>query len=95
MPTVANATSYSWTLPSGWSITSGAGTNTITVSIDNTATTGTKNITVVASNACGASAASPSLSVTIGTFASAVAGANQVLCSTATQVIYNATAGGL
>ena len=42
--------SYAWTLPSGWTITGGAPTNTITV------LTGSNsgNITVIPSNACGA-----------------------------------------
>ena len=48
---VTNVTgvSYSWTVPSGWSITSGQGSNSITV------TTGTSagNITVTPSNTCG------------------------------------------
>lgn len=50
---VANATTYNWTLPAGWGINSGTGTNSISV------TTGTSsgNVTVTASNACGTSAA--------------------------------------
>ncbi|MEI2750128.1 MAG: PKD-like domain-containing protein [Ferruginibacter sp.] len=48
---VANATSYNWTIPAGWSITSGSGTNSITV------TTGAAggNFTVAAVNSCGSS----------------------------------------
>ncbi|PKP02749.1 MAG: hypothetical protein CVU11_10885, partial [Bacteroidetes bacterium HGW-Bacteroidetes-6] len=40
---------YIWTVPTGWSITSGAGTNTITV----TAGSASGNITVTPSNGCG------------------------------------------
>ncbi|MDD3875540.1 MAG: T9SS type A sorting domain-containing protein [Bacteroidales bacterium] len=47
---VANATSYTWTLPSGWS-----GTST-TNSINVTAGTSSGNITVKANNTCGSSA---------------------------------------
>ncbi|MES2852414.1 MAG: LamG-like jellyroll fold domain-containing protein, partial [Bacteroidota bacterium] len=52
---VANASSYTWTLPSGWNITSGTNTNTITVSTSGTAVAG--NITVTANNSCGTSGA--------------------------------------
>lgn len=48
---VANATSYNWSLPAGWVITSGAGTNTITV----TSGTVAGNVSVSASNSCGTS----------------------------------------
>jgi len=50
---VARATSYSWTLPTGMSITSGSGTNVITVSVSGSYTGGTLSVT--ASNACGTS----------------------------------------
>ena len=58
---VSNATSYSWAVPSGWTITSGAGTRTITVSTGAGAVSG--NITVTATNSCGSS--SNSLTVTV------------------------------
>ena len=50
---VPNATSYGWTVPPGWSITGGNGTNSITVSTGGGALSG--NITVNASNSCGTS----------------------------------------
>ncbi|MFN8416249.1 MAG: hypothetical protein U0U66_07955 [Cytophagaceae bacterium] len=46
---VTNATSYTWTLPSGSIITSGAGTNAITVTFGSTS----GNVTVRPENACG------------------------------------------
>jgi len=52
-------TSYTWTVPAGWSITSGQGTDSITVTVGSTAGI----IDVVPSNACG-SGSSQSLSVT-------------------------------
>ncbi len=59
---VSGATSYTWTVPVGWTITAGGST------ISMTTTTGTAgqngNITVTAANACGTSAAS-SLAVTV------------------------------
>lgn len=63
---VANATSYNWTVPSGASIVSGQGTTTITVNFSGTlgvANTGT--ISVTASN-CNGSSAARNLSVTFG-----------------------------
>ncbi|MGO4822579.1 MULTISPECIES: LamG-like jellyroll fold domain-containing protein [unclassified Flavobacterium] len=51
---VTNATTYNWSVPSGWTITAGAGTNSITVT---TGSSTTGNITVSAVNNCGASTA--------------------------------------
>ncbi|MFN8416895.1 MAG: glycosyl hydrolase family 8 [Cytophagaceae bacterium] len=61
---VSGATSYNWTLPTGFTITSGAGTRTITVSVSSTATNGTVSVTPVGN--CGNGAAS-SLTVTVST----------------------------
>ncbi len=58
--TVPGATTYNWTVPVG-TITAGAGTTSITVTLGASYSTG--NITVTAQNACGTSAAS-SLAVT-------------------------------
>ena len=59
---IPNIISYNWTIPTGWNITSGATTNSITVTTGNTGQNG--NITVTATNSCGTSAAS-SLNVTV------------------------------
>jgi hypothetical protein len=48
IPPVANAENYVWNLPSGWVITSGANTNSITVTVGSSA----DNLTVVVSNDC-------------------------------------------
>jgi len=55
------ATSYTWTVPSGITLASGQGTNTVGLNFN--ATAATRSISVVASNACGAGT-SRSLSVT-------------------------------
>ncbi|MCJ8163926.1 ice-binding family protein [Pontibacter sp. E15-1] len=47
---VSKATTYVWTVPAGWSITSGQGTSSILVKAGNTA----GDITVTAANDCGA-----------------------------------------
>ncbi|MBI4945652.1 MAG: T9SS type A sorting domain-containing protein [Bacteroidetes bacterium] len=51
---VARATSYAWTVPSGGSVTSGQGTTAVTITFGNTS----GNICVSAGNACGTSLAS-------------------------------------
>lgn len=55
------ATSYTWTVPSGITLASGQGTNTVGLNFN--ATAATRSISVVANNACGAGT-SRSLSVT-------------------------------
>ncbi len=52
---VTNATSYTWTVPTGWSITGGTGTNSITVTVGASGQNG--NVTVTATNSGGTSAA--------------------------------------
>ena len=49
IPAATNATGYTWAVPSGWNITAGAGTRSITV----TSGTSGGNITLSASNSCG------------------------------------------
>ena len=53
---VANATTYTWAVPTGWSITAGQGTTSVTVTSGVSGQNG--NVTVTASNSCGTSAAS-------------------------------------
>src|SRR6185312_1341873 len=59
---VANATSYTWTVPTGWTVTAGGATNSITVTSGSAGQNG--NITVTATNSCGTSSAS-SFAVTV------------------------------
>jgi hypothetical protein len=90
---VANATSYLWTLPTGWSITSGSSTNTITVTATApTAVSG--NISVKAVNACGTSIASANLPVTVGNFAFVNANADISVCAATPTATLAATVGG-
>ncbi len=51
VPPISNAIDYVWTVPTGATITSGNGTNTITVSFPANASSG--NITVYGKNSCG------------------------------------------
>ncbi len=70
---VAGATTYTWTLPSGWS-----GTST-TNSINVTSSIASGNVTVTANNACGASPAA-TLSVSGSTY-SIITSATSVTCN--------------
>ncbi len=54
IPAVANASTYTWTVPSSASVTAGQGTRTITVTFGNVS----GNICVIAANSCGTSAQS-------------------------------------
>lgn len=79
---VNNATNYTWSVPTGWSITSGNGTTSVTVTTGTTGQNG--NITVNASNGCGTSA-NRTLAVTVSTAAvGGTASSNQTICSGAT-----------
>ncbi len=61
-PDILNATSYTWTIPSGATIATGAGTRNITVNFG-TAVSG--NITVMGINSCGPGPTSPDFHVSI------------------------------
>src|SRR6185437_13746886 len=89
---VTNATTYTWTVPSGWSITAGAGTTSITVTTGGTGQNG--NITVSAGNTCGTSA-NKTLAVTVSPAAPATPGAitgDPTQCAGLTGQIYSITA---
>lgn len=79
-----NVVTYNWSLPTGWTITSGAGTNSITVMSGSSGQNG--NITVSGTNSCGTSTASTlsvSSTVPAPSFISA-AGANTCASSSVT-----------
>ena len=58
---VTNATGYDWTLPTGLTTVSGQGTTSLTVHVDSTFVTG--NLSVKATNSCGSSAGTTSISI--------------------------------
>ena len=64
IPAVSGATTYTWTVPTGATIASGQGSNSILVNYACGASSG--NLSVTASNACG-SGGTNSMSVTVGT----------------------------
>ena len=66
---ISNVTGYTWTLPTGATITSGSGTNSITVSYSNSASSG--NVTVQGTNSCGSGTVSSNYAVTVNPLPSA------------------------
>jgi len=85
---VANATTYFWQLPAGASITSGMGSNSITVSYAANASSG--NITVYANNLCGNGIASPAFPVTVTALPDAASSVNgpATVCQGENGVVY-------
>ena len=85
---VARATSYNWTVPAGASITSGAGTNVITV--EYTSVVG-GTLSVIAANSCGTSPArTATITQNILPAAASISGPIDGLCG-ATGVVYSVT----
>ncbi|MEI7425123.1 MAG: PKD-like domain-containing protein, partial [Candidatus Staskawiczbacteria bacterium] len=92
MPAIAGATGYSWTLPTGTTIVSGANTNSIIVDFSRTAISGI--IHVVGTNPCGEGLVSPDLSITVAPFIpvnyevqNLIIGNGQTVCYNASQTI--------
>ena len=89
VPAIANATNYVWSLPTGASITSGTGTNSIILNFSAVATTG--NMTVYGVNGCGVGSTSPAFTITINPIpvaAGTITGSASV-CSGSTGVAYS------
>jgi PKD-like domain len=76
---VSGATSYTWTVPTGWTINSGQSTSSITVTTGTVGQNG--NVAVTATNSCGTSSAK-TLAVTVSCSAPATPG---TITGTATQ----------
>lgn len=81
--------SYSWTIPTGVTITSGQGTNSITTTWGSTAVAG--NVTAVVSNSCGSQTATRAVTVLTAPAAPTISGATQV-CQGATGITYSVSA---
>ncbi|MCK3685487.1 PKD-like domain-containing protein, partial [Maribellus sp. YY47] len=74
---VSGATSYIWTVPTGWTNLTGQGTNTITVNVPSGASSG--DVTVTAVNVCGNTPGIP-YQVTVDNTATVYAGPDQIVC---------------
>jgi hypothetical protein len=84
---LTGAASYVWSLPPGFTITSGAGTNSITVAVSSFATiANNQNVIVYATNPCG-SGNSRTLKVNVNTFAGINAGPDQGVCTGGTATL--------
>ncbi|MFN5346751.1 MAG: T9SS type A sorting domain-containing protein [Bacteroidota bacterium] len=88
IPAIAGAT-YSWTVPTGVSITAGSGTNSITTTWSSTAVSG--NVSVNASTTCSSGSATLPVTVTSGLTVGAISG-NSPICRPATGVVYSVVA---
>ena len=88
IPTIVGAT-YSWTVPTGVSITAGAGTNSITTTWSSTAVSG--NVSVSANTTCSTGIATLPVTVTSGLTVGAISG-NSPICRPATGVVYSVVA---
>ncbi|APG60217.1 LamG-like jellyroll fold domain-containing protein [Christiangramia salexigens] len=86
-----NVVTYNWSLPSGFNITSGDGTHSITVDATSTATDG--NISVTAENPCGTTP-SVSIAVSAAPYAEVMAGADQTVCVGTSTITLNGGTGG-
>ena len=88
---VTNASSYSWVVPTGATITSGSTTNTIVVSYSNTAVSG--DVVVTPINGCGNGPASAPLAITVNPLPAAagtiVGLGNDTVCKGETGVTYS------
>jgi len=87
---VTDAISYFWTLPSGFSIVSGSGTNSITVNADSIASSG--NITVYTTNQCGSGPFSPPFHVVVNHAPEGSAGPDGLTCQMVPFAITQASA---
>ncbi|MBU1719035.1 MAG: PKD domain-containing protein [Bacteroidetes bacterium] len=88
---IANATGYTWSLPTGATIVSGNNTNSITVNFSASASSG--NVTVYGSNSCGNGTVSPALAITVNVKPTVDAGTNQTI-PYGTSTTLNATVTG-
>ena len=91
VPSLPNATGYTWILPNGASIVSGQGTNSIIVDFSSVAISG--GISVMGTNACGTGQAS-SIVVTVHSNPVADAGINQTVNSGTIVHFYGSASGG-
>ncbi len=92
IPAVSNATGYTWSVPSGATITSGANTDSITVSFSAAAVNGM--ISVEGTNGCGNGIVSSNFAVTVNTTPVASATSNSPVCSGGSLELMSQTVAG-
>jgi hypothetical protein len=89
IPTIANATNYNWSLPSGATIVSGANSRSITVNFNTTVNSHSVTVFGSNSNGCGNGAASGLLINFDAVPTTANAGPNQQICNNLTGLAAN------
>ncbi|RIA09324.1 HYR domain-containing protein [Flavobacteriaceae bacterium MAR_2010_72] len=94
VPNDPNIQTYNWTFPAGFTITSGAGTNSVTVDYVNNLNQTNVPIRVTATNLCGTSTYSELL-VSTDTFVYVNAGPDQYVCAGTTSVQLAGQIGGV
>lgn len=96
VPTIANATTYNWSFPSGTVIVSGGTTNTVTVNFPSAMSQNSGTISVYGSNSFGCgNGTTSSKNITFDRAPTvAAAGADVVICSGTTQLQGNAASVG-
>ncbi|MDB4303497.1 Ig-like domain-containing protein, partial [Desulfosarcina sp.] len=85
---------YSWTVPTGFNIISGANTNQITVDATNSAVPGNRDISVQAENACGPSTAT-SITVVVSNLVEIIAGSDITVCQGTNSINLNGSLSGI
>ncbi len=92
IPPIVNASGYLWNLPMGFNITSGQNTNSITIDVSPTASSG--QITVAGVNSCGQGITSPPLNITVNDVPATPAGISglSTVCQGVSGVIYSVAA---
>lgn len=90
VPPINNASGYFWTLPSGFFVLSGNGSNSIVVDVADDAVSGI--ITVSGNDLCGNGSTSPPFQVMVNHRAIADAGPDQVTCAGMTVTVSQASA---
>ena len=88
VPAISGAT-FTWTVPTGVTITAGQGTNTITTSWTSTAVAG--NVSVAASTTCSTGSSNLAVGISAGLVVGAISG-NSPICRPATGVVYSVVA---
>jgi hypothetical protein len=96
VPTIANATTYNWTLPVGATVTAGANTSSITVNFNTSVLSTNINVYGSNTNGCGNGATSPSLLINFDKVpTTSNAGPNQLICNNLTALAANTPSIGI
>jgi hypothetical protein len=92
VPNDPNVTGYNWTVPSGFTISSGQGTDTIIINPTGSAQDG--DVTVTISNPCSPTQISAPVAITVSDFVYATAGVDQIHCAGTTEITLDGDVGG-